>query len=406
MQTGEARLTGPITLVQSVGKPLQSFFLFFLLPVFRGDGSMPASPAAREAALMGWSYAPLSMDEVLTNLGLDPHAAQLVVSDITQSAQAAPFYRTPLAEGVGAETATLDLQQGFYGRQWSWRCMFTRHLPKAESVCAGVGRPDRGDVIHPQRRVDLDLDAKPAAQVLVALRTSTPRRHRGKLDRRHHRQGARWHGHQLEPGAERLFGYHASEAIGRNLPERLAEQEEQEKLIQQRVVAGEAIPAFETVRRHRDGRMLDVSISLSPVRDADGVIIGISKTVRDIGEQKAAQAQINELNANLEAQVSARTEELATALRERNVLFQTINEQMLYSVSDRDGRILEVNERLCQASGYTRQELLGQPHSIFNSGVHPAGFWPGYGTAFRMARLGAARSVIGPKMVLYAGLIR
>ncbi len=79
---------------------------------------------------MGWSYAPLSMDEVLTNLGLDPHAAQLVVSDITQSAQAAPFYRTPLAEGVGAETATLDLQQGFYGRQWSWRCMFTRHLPK------------------------------------------------------------------------------------------------------------------------------------------------------------------------------------------------------------------------------------------------------------------------------------
>ncbi len=96
-----------------------------------------------------------------------------------------------------------------------------------------------------------------------------------------------------------------------------------------------------------------------------------------MANKKAAQAQINELNANLEAQVSARTEELATALRERNVLFQTINEQMLYSVSDRDGRILEVNERLCQASGYTRQELLGQPHSIFNSGVHPAGFWAG-----------------------------
>ncbi|MDC0667829.1 PAS domain S-box protein [Nannocystis radixulma] len=91
-------------------------------------------------------------------------------------------------------------------------------------------------------------------------------------------------------GAERLFGYTAAEAIGRPItiiipPERLDE----EKRIIARLVRGERVDWFETVRVARDGRRLDISLTVSPMRDADGNIIGASKIARDITAHKRAQ---------------------------------------------------------------------------------------------------------------------
>src|SRR5262249_36795383 len=87
-------------------------------------------------------------------------------------------------------------------------------------------------------------------------------------------------------GARRIFGYSAAEAVGRSInliipPERRDEERE----ILQRLRRGERIEHFETERRAKDGRMLDVSLTISPVRDASGHIIGASKIARDITDR-------------------------------------------------------------------------------------------------------------------------
>lgn len=66
---------------------------------------------------------------------------------------------------------------------------------------------------------------------------------------------------------------------------------------------------------------------------------------------------------------------LAEALRENELLSRTIDEQLLLSITDRAGRISEVNDNFCRLSGYSREELLGQNHRMVNSGLHPKAFW-------------------------------
>ena len=88
-------------------------------------------------------------------------------------------------------------------------------------------------------------------------------------------------------GAERLFGYPAAEAIGRPVtflfpPDHLGE----EPVILGKLRAGEPIEPFETVRMTRDGRRIDVALSLSPIRDGSGRAVGVSKVVTDITERK------------------------------------------------------------------------------------------------------------------------
>ena len=87
--------------------------------------------------------------------------------------------------------------------------------------------------------------------------------------------------------AERMFGFTAQEALGRSItliipPERLHEEGE----ILARIRGGERIEQFETQRRHKDGRIVDVSLTISPVKDDTGRVIGASKVARNIGDQK------------------------------------------------------------------------------------------------------------------------
>ena len=120
-------------------------------------------------------------------------------------------------------------------------------------------------------------------------------------------------------GAETIFGYRAEEMIGRSIamlfpPDRLHE----EDAILARLRRGEKIDHFETVRRRKDGREIDVSLTISPVLDAAGRIIGASKIARDITETKRAEAALRDLNENLEQRVAERTRELSEAVeRER-----------------------------------------------------------------------------------------
>ena len=93
-------------------------------------------------------------------------------------------------------------------------------------------------------------------------------------------------------GAERLFGYAAEEVIGKPVtilipPDRLDEEPE----IIERISRGERVDRYDTVRRRKDGSLVDVSLTVSPLKDADGRIVGASKIARDITARKRAQEQ-------------------------------------------------------------------------------------------------------------------
>ena len=97
-------------------------------------------------------------------------------------------------------------------------------------------------------------------------------------------------------GAERIFGYTASEAIGQSVeilipPDRLNEEAE----IINRIRRGERIEHYETVRRRKDGSLIDISLTVSPIMATEGRVIGASKIARDITERKRSEAHISVL---------------------------------------------------------------------------------------------------------------
>src|SRR6202161_1881232 len=94
-------------------------------------------------------------------------------------------------------------------------------------------------------------------------------------------------------GAERLFGYLEQEAIGKPVTMLIPEQHrDEETRILERIRSGERIDHFETVRRRKDGTLVSISLSVSPITDGLGRIVGASKIARDITEQKRREEQI------------------------------------------------------------------------------------------------------------------
>ena len=92
-------------------------------------------------------------------------------------------------------------------------------------------------------------------------------------------------------GAERLFGYTAKEAIGRSITMIIPpERHDEERVILTRLRSGERVEHFETVRVAKDGRLIDISLTVSPLRDEEGRVIGASKVARDITERKLADS--------------------------------------------------------------------------------------------------------------------
>ncbi len=117
-------------------------------------------------------------------------------------------------------------------------------------------------------------------------------------------------------GAKRMFGYNAGEMVGASIELLLApDRPDEEKRILENARRGET-RVYETTRIRKDGRPVDISLAVSPIRDAQGNIVGVSSIARDITERKRAEEQILRLNAELEHRVQKRTAELTAANQE------------------------------------------------------------------------------------------
>lgn len=123
-------------------------------------------------------------------------------------------------------------------------------------------------------------------------------------------------------GAETIFGYLDHEMIGKSISKIIPSNlQHEEKEIIQSIRLGKVVDHYETKRIRNDGEIIDVSITVSPIKDLQGNIIGASKIARDITKQKNTEAEILQLNADLDKKVLERTNELLLA---KNQLSETL----------------------------------------------------------------------------------
>ena len=100
--------------------------------------------------------------------------------------------------------------------------------------------------------------------------------------------------------AERLFGYAAAEMVGRPITMIFPlDRIDEEAVLLARIARGEQIDRYETIRRHKNGRTISVSVTISPIKDGSGSIIGASKIIRDLTERNERERRIQELQSEL-----------------------------------------------------------------------------------------------------------
>ena len=150
-------------------------------------------------------------------------------------------------------------------------------------------------------------------------------------------------------GAETLFGYSAGDMVGGPITRLLpSDRQHEEAKIIGRIKAGESIEHYETVRVAKDGRLLDMSVTISPVRHAGGQIFGASKVARDITEQKLAADKVR-----------------VSEVRYRR-LFEAAHDGVIL-LDPATGKITDANPFMTKLLGYRREQLAGK--ELFEIGL-------------------------------------
>jgi PAS domain S-box-containing protein len=186
-------------------------------------------------------------------------------------------------------------------------------------------------------------------------------------------------------GAQKLFGYSSSEALGKSMrmlipPERAGEESD----ILARIGLGESVDHFETVRVRKDGKSIDISATISPIRDGNGAVVGASKIARDITERK-----------RVEERLAAQAKELTSsrqALETQSLMLQSVLDSMAEGLvaADEQGKFLIWNRAAERIVGYGPADLPSQEWS-----EHYGNYLPDGVTLFPTEQLPLVRAIHG-----------
>jgi diguanylate cyclase (GGDEF)-like protein/PAS domain S-box-containing protein len=158
--------------------------------------------------------------------------------------------------------------------------------------------------------------------------------------------------------AERIFGYSAEDIVGRSITLLIPDDcLHEEQVIINKLKRGEWIEPYETVRKRKDGTLINISLTISPIKNSIGCIIGASKIARDISAQKQSENVLQQ------------------SLKKLADIELSLDQSSIVAITDDRGIITYVNDKFCEISQYCKEELLGQNHRIINSGYHPKTFF-------------------------------
>lgn len=352
METGTPVMTAPITLVQSDSTVLQSVLV--LQAVYQ-TGMPTSTRDERRAATLGWTYTPLELPQVLRGIEGINGAFTLDLWDMDHETQPVRLYQTPTDARAPAVSTKLTHQAHLlvFGREWKLTVKAQPPFIKALnhrsplavglSVLAGwtfltllwhlrrISEVNRNALLNQQTRLAAVVNGSNDAVVVKTMK--------GIIT-------------DWNPAAERIFGFSAQEAIGQPMAQMVFPpnlfQEEADILAE--ISVGHEIKAFDTVRLHRDGHAMDMTVAVFPIFNTSGKTVGAASVMRDVSEQKAAQKRILELNEALAQQVSER------ALREQVLLDQALSSII---VTNEKGTVVLFNPMAEKLLGYKAEEVVG-----------------------------------------------
>ncbi len=359
IKTGVTTLTAPIRLVQTEVQTERGVLL--LMPIYRG-GVVPESIADRAAAAVGWSYAPLIMKNVLSHIDFNSNHLHMILRDVTTPGNDVIFHESTAASGEAAVLYTQKTERDIFGRRWQIEMgaypafVETLRQPSPTTVfiigllATLMSAALTATLSYGRQRARL-ITAERARLATIVDNSSDPivgELLDGTIISWNH-------------AAERVFGYGHDEAVGKFLPDLLspADRIDEDANLLTRIARGETVDAFDTIRIARDGTLIDVSVTASPIREADGTVSGAAKLLRDIRQQKEEERRLIDFNASLEREVIMRTAELN---RTNEVLAEVLRAASEVSIiaTDINGVIQIFNKGAERMLGYSAAEVVGR----------------------------------------------
>ena len=172
------------------------------------------------------------------------------------------------------------------------------------------------------------------------------------------------------PAAERMFGYTAAEALGQSIRMLIPDElQTEEDVVLAKIRSGQKIDHYETVRQRKDGARLTISLTVSPIRDENGVIVGASKVARDITERARLLASAREHAANTEKLGEVGT--VVTSTLDRDVIVQKVTDVATALTQAQFGAFFYNVTDPQSGDAYMLYTLSGAPREAFAKFPHP-----------------------------------